>query len=155
MKIITRYANIEDYEKVRIIATQTHDIHVNIRPDIFKKVNNSMPKDYFVKAVENSNLIVATLDSSIIGYLEFQIKENDNPNNIQRKILFIDSLGIEKSIRNKGLGKEFFKQIKVFAKENNCTRIELGVDYINTNAVGFYTSMGMNIRMLRMELPID
>lgn len=155
MKIITRYAKIEDYEKISIIATQTHDIHVNIRPDIFKKVDNSLPKDYFIKAVENNNLIVATLDSSIIGYCEFQIKENNNPNNIKRKILFIDSLGIEKNTRNKGLGKEFFKQIKVFAKENNCTRIELGVDYTNANAIGFYTSMGMNIRMLRMELPID
>ena len=155
MKIITRYAKMEDYEKVSIIATQIHDIHVNVRPDIFKKVDNSMPKDYFVKAIENNNLIVATLDSTIIGYLEFQIKENTNPNNIQRRILFIDSLGIEKSIRNKGLGKEFFNKIKKFAKENNCIGIELGVDYTNTNAVGFYTSIGMNIRMLRMELPID
>ncbi|CAM2839967.1 Acetyltransferase [Legionella steigerwaltii] len=50
---------------------------------------------------------------------------------------------IHEQYRRKGLGRELFEQLDVFAKENNCTMIQL--DTAEFQAKGFYEKLGYQV----------
>ena len=58
------------------------------------------------------------------------------------KTIWIEEIIIDGNYRNKGYGKKMIEQINTFAKENECTRIELNCWSFNKNAINFYNKLG-------------
>jgi len=67
------------------------------------------------------------------------------------KNIEIDDLCVNEKYREKGIGKKLFEEIVIFGKENGVKCIELMVWEFNQDAIKFYESMGMKIRIKRME----
>ena len=145
-----RFANEADYAIVSKLATEVQNSHADMRPDVFVKVENSMPKEFFDNLLLDNSVLVLE-DEEIKGYAIISINQKYNPNKIDRKLLLIDAIGIKEEFRNNGLGEILFEKIKEYAKEQGCIGIELGVDDENINAKQFYKKMGMYTRSLKME----
>ena len=64
---------------------------------------------------------------------------------IKPEDFYISVLCVNKTHRNKGIGKNLLKNIEKIAKEKNCRRITLDVSKENTNAIKFYKKNGFNI----------
>lgn len=149
-----RFANENDYDGGLKIVKQVHDQHVEYRPDFFKAIDIPMSKDEFLATIKNDNIIVGIKDNEIIGYIYFFVKENRASILVDRKFIFIDTIGILEDKQSKGYGKEFIKYLKEYAKNNSCEGIELNVNIKNEKALKFYLNSGFEEREKKMEIKI-
>ena len=148
-----REMNLNDYEDVRILVKQIHELHLSNRPDIYND-GESFPKEYFEKVLNDANNLnyVYIENKKIVGAL-FTTLQHTNPLPIikPRTYYFIENIVVDKNHRRKGIAKKLFNYLTLKAKENNIDSIELNVWAFNTEAIKFYESMGMNIKNIRME----
>ena len=148
-----REMNLNDYEDVRILVKQIHELHLSNRPDIYND-GESFPKEYFEKVLNDANNLnyVYIENKKIVGVLIVAI-QHTNPLPIikPRTFYFIENIVVDKNHRRKGIAKKLFSYLTLKAKENNIDSIELNVWSFNTEAIKFYESMGMNIKNIRME----
>ena len=148
-----REMNLNDYEDVRILVKQIHELHLSNRPDIYND-GESFPKEYFEKVLSDANNLnyVYIENKKIVGVLIAAI-QHTNPLPIikPRTYYFIENIVVDKNHRRKGIAKKLFSYLTLKAKENNIDSIELNVWSFNTEAIKFYESMGMNIKNIRME----
>lgn len=148
-----REMNLNDYEDVRILVKQIHELHLSNRPDIYND-GESFPKEYFEKVLNDANNLnyVYIENKKIVGVLIAAI-QHTNPLPIikPRTFYFIENIVVDKNHRRKGIAKKLFSYLTLKAKENNIDSIELNVWSFNTEAIKFYESMGMNIKNIRME----
>lgn len=149
-----REMNLNDYEDVRILVKQIHELHLSNRPDIYND-GESFPKEYFEKVLSDANNLnyVYVENKKIVGVLNATL-QHTNPLPIikPRTYYFIENLVVDKNHRRKGIAKKLFHYLTLKAKENNIDSIELNVWSFNTEAIKFYESMGMNIKNIRMEI---
>ena len=149
-----REMNLNDYEAVRILVKQIHELHLSNRPDIYND-GESFPKEYFEKVLNDANNLnyVYIENKKIVGVLIAAI-QHTNPLPIikPRTYYFIENIVVDKNHRRKGIAKKLFNYLTLKAKENNVDSIELNVWSFNTDAIKFYESMGMNIKNIRMEI---
>lgn len=149
-----REMNLNDYEDVRILVKQIHELHLSNRPDIYND-GESFPKEYFEKVLSDANNLnyVYIVNKKIVGVLNATL-QHTNPLPIikPRTYYFIENLVVDKNHRRKGIAKKLFNYLTLKAKENNIDSIELNVWSFNTEAIKFYESMGMNIKNIRMEI---
>ena len=149
-----REMNLNDYEDVRILVRQIHELHLSNRPDIYND-GESFPKEYFEKVLSDANNLnyVYVKSKKIVGVLNATL-QHTNPLPIikPRTYYFIENLVVDKNHRRKGIAKKLFNYLTLKAKENNIDSIELNVWSFNTEAIKFYESMGMNIKNIRMEI---
>ena len=148
-----REMNLNDYEDVRILVKQIHELHLSNRPDIYND-GESFPKEYFEKVLSDANNLnyVYVENKKIVGVLIAAI-QHTNPLPIikPRAFYFIENIVVDKNHRRKGIAKKLFSYLTLKAKENNIDSIELNVWAFNRDAIKFYESMGMNIKNIRME----
>lgn len=148
-----REMNLNDYEDVRILVKQIHELHLSNRPDIYND-GESFPKEYFEKVLSDANNLnyVYVENKKIVGALNASL-QHTNPLPIikLRTFYFIENIVVDKNHRRKGIAKKLFHYLTLKAKENNIDSIELNVWSFNTEAIKFYESMGMNIKNIRME----
>lgn len=149
-----REMNLNDYEDVRILVKQIHELHLSNRPDIYND-GESFPKEYFKKVLNDANNLnyVYVENKKIVGALNASL-QHTNPLPIikLRTFYFIENIVVDKNHRRKGIAKKLFHYLTLKAKENNIDSIELNVWSFNTEAIKFYESMGMNIKNIRMEI---
>ena len=148
-----REMNLNDYEDVKILVRQIHELHLSNRPDIYND-GESFPKEYFEKVLSDANNLnyIYVENKKIVGVLIATI-QHTNPLPIikPRTYYFIENIVVDKNHRRKGIAKKLFSYLTLKAKENNIDSIELNVWSFNTEAIKFYESMGMNIKNIRME----
>ena len=61
------------------------------------------------------------------------------------KQLEVDNVIIDNTVQSKGYGKQFFKFIEEWAKENSCKSIELNTYISNSRSHKFYYNLGYSI----------
>ena len=148
-----REMNLNDYEDVRILVKQIHELHLSNRPDIYND-EESFPKEYFEKVLSDANNLnyIYVENKKIVGILIATL-QHTNPLPIikPRAFYFIENIVVDKNYRRKGIAKKLFEYLSLKAKENNIDSIELNVWSFNSDAIKFYESMGMNIKNIRME----
>ncbi|QIK53716.1 GNAT family N-acetyltransferase [Dysgonomonas sp. HDW5B] len=86
-------------------------------------------------------LIVVQLNQLVVGFLSLQIKEHLHH---AAKIAEIIELVIHESSRGQRIGDSLFQAGKKFAKENNCSQLELCTNVRRLRAHQFYEKQGMN-----------
>ena len=144
-------ARESEFESVNRIATQVHDLHVSWRPDLYSHTDCLFAADYYTEAMEEKRLFVAKEDGAVVGFVLFAIWQTGGAGNVKRKIMQIDSIAVEESCRNRGIGKQMMEDIRVLAKVHGCTDIQLSVYPQNDAAVTFYQKCGFTIRNINMQ----
>lgn len=148
-------AKEQELEEINKIAKQVHDLHVNWRPDIFKSIEEVIPKEKFKELLDKDEIYVAKVEGKIIGYATISIKERMNiPGLYDRKILDLEAICIDKEYRNKGIGTEFIRHLINLGKEWGCTDLYLNVNEENKNAIKCYEKLGMKVKNIKYSMKI-
>ena len=95
--------------------------------------------------VENKDLfkclVVETTDKHVIGFASFFFAYYS----WSGKALYLDDLYIMESFRKQAIGKRLFHAVLDHAKNEHCNKMRWLVSKWNSNAIGFYKSIGANI----------
>lgn len=140
-----------DRETVNLLARQVHAMHAAWRPDIYEMPEALYPEERFREAVRERSLYVARLGGVIVGYVSVKLRSYDWPGMVKRKVMYIDEIAVEESLRNQGIGTEMMADIHALARAFGCTDLQLGVYPQNDAAVAFYEKCGFTIRSIEMQ----
>ena len=143
--MIIRKAIEDDYDQVEKIMKQVHQLHVEMRSDIYKSVETVLPQDRFLSHIHNDEIIVAIRDNQVVGVLIY----------LTRMITggpVIDSMAVDEEYRGQGIGHQLFDYIQKVCYEKDYDGIELQVNAMNTSAKKMYESYGFTEKSINMEL---
>ena len=153
MDIEIRFAEEKDYNQVEKIMKQVQAMHTEWRPDIYKNVEILLPFDMYMDYVNNRELIVATLDSEdVVGMLIYVTRNISGGPMVDRKVMFIDSMGVDEHYRGQGIGRELFAFARNICEEQDYDGLELQVNAKNIAAKKMYEKYGFTEKSVNMEL---
>ena len=112
-------------------------------PDFIKEGDQSV--EFLEKTIlsEDSDIFVYEKDGTVVGFILLQAKERpDFDFMIPGKYCYIMDIIVTETHRNKGFGTALMNSAKDWAKEQNCSFINLDVLTTNTNAVALYEKLG-------------
>lgn len=147
----------EDYEELRKLVYQVHELHYSNRPDIYID-GNPLPLEYFNGILNDTTALnyVYVEDNKILGLL-MATKKNNRAILISKKrtIYFIEDIVVDKNSRRKGIGKKLYYFLKEQASKEKIDAIELNVWAFNESAIKFYESLGMSVKNMKFEQLIN
>ena len=112
-------------------------------PDFIKEGDQSV--EFLEKTIlnEDSDIIVYENDGTVVGFILLQAKERpDFDFMITGKYCYIMDIIITEAHRNKGFGAALMNSAKDWAKEQNCSFINLDVLVNNPRAIKLYEKLG-------------
>ena len=152
MEIHIRNARPDEYKAVETIMQQVQGMHIEWRPDIYKYSETVMPLELYEQAVKDGTFFVAEYEGNVAGILFIQYCHIENPNQVTRNIIFVDSMAVEEKYRGKGIGHAFFDFLKDLRDQGEYDGIELVVNAKNKAAYQFYSDYGFTDKSVNMEL---
>ena len=153
MDIEIRFAEEKDYNQVEKIMKQVQAMHTEWRPDVYKNIEILLPLDMYMDYVNNRELIVATLDSEgVVGILIYVTRNISGGPMVDRKVMFIDSMGVDEKYRGEGIGRELFAFARNICEEQAYDGLELQVNAKNVAAKRMYEKYGFTEKSVNMEL---
>ena len=147
-------ARAGDWESVRRLSVQIHDLHVAWRPDIYYHSEEPLAKESFEDAIRNRLLYVAKVGGSVVGYVLLSIQNRGGPGAHIHKQMRIDSICVDEAFRRRGIGKTMVSDVRALAKAFGCRDLILGVHPENDKAVGFYQKCGFRIRTIYLDMKV-
>ncbi|MCL1824078.1 MAG: GNAT family N-acetyltransferase [Oscillospiraceae bacterium] len=154
-----RYAELNDIPDIILLLKAVGKLHGENRGDIFRgnalRYSESEIKD-FIKTKKMNIFVSVNETDQVTGmvFCEFKTVEADNVL-LSSKTLWVADACVKEHCRGEGYGKTLINHVKAFAKENNCSRIELNVWDFNKGARGFYSGLGMREQRHIMEFIVD
>lgn len=146
--------NIDDFEIVNKLAKQVHELHVKWRPDIFTSLENVINKEQFETMIDAKEIYVVKMNSEVVGYVTFNIRERANRGMRYRKQLEIDAICIDENFRGKGIGTVLLNYIKEIAFEKGCTDMYLTANEENEEAIRLYKKIGMKVKNISYSMQL-
>ena len=143
----------DDYNLLKELVSQVHELHYTNRPDIYLD-GNPLPKEYFENILKNENNInlVYEENNTIKGLLLAEKKENNKISiTRERKIYFISDIVIDKKYRRQGIGKTLYNYLLELSKKEGLDAVELNVWAFNKSTIKFYSSLGMSVKNMKLE----
>ena len=154
-----RRAEEKDIKKIKELLSQVLEIHANLRPDIFiPGTTKYTDEELKVKIGDDQKPVYVAADENdeVLGYAFCKIQEPICSNNmIPFRILYVDDLCVDSTIRGKHIGRQLFEFVKQEAKRLECYEVTLNVWEGNVSAKHFYEKMGMKPKKTHMELILE
>lgn len=152
MQIQIRNAKKEEYKAVEALMEQVQQMHISWRPDIYQFSETVLPYEMFEQAVADHAAFVAECDGHVAGIMLVMYRHIENPVQVTRNIIFIDSMAVDEAYRGKGIGHAFFDFLKKLKEQREYDGIELQVNAKNEAAYKMYTDYGFTNKSINMEL---
>ncbi|MBQ2920982.1 MAG: GNAT family N-acetyltransferase [Oscillospiraceae bacterium] len=144
-------ATAKDRAEVNRLARQIHQLHVDWRPDIYQMPEELFSEEQFQELIGTRQMYVGKLNGIVVGYAILKIREYNWPAVVYRRVMVLDQLCVEETLRGHGLGTAMMEDIRALAKAFGCTDMQLGVYPQNDAAVSFYQKCGFMIRSINMQ----
>ena len=144
-------ARKEDWEIIRRLSVQIHDLHASWRPDIYFHTDEPYPREKFFEDIAQRMVYVAKIDDNIVGYVILCTLDKAGPGTVPHKLMRLDSICVDEAIRGHGIGKSMLTDVRALANAFGCDGLILGVHPENDDAVAFYQKCGFTIRTINME----
>ena len=143
-----------DWEAVRRLSVQIHDLHAAWRPDMFYHCDEPYPQAAFHEDIRNRMVYVAKIQKLVIGYVVLSVLEKGGPGIVPVRQMQIKSICVEEMLRGRGIGREIIADVRALASAFGCREVTLGVLPENDIAVGFYQKCGFMIRKIDMQMKL-
>ena len=147
-------ARASDWEAIKCLSVQIHDLHTAWRPDIFQHSDEPYPKEKFLEDIYNRLVYTAKIDNCIAGYVILSLLEKRGAGMIEKKMMRLDSICVDETLRGHGIGKAMVADVRALARAFGCKEVLLGVHAENDSAIGFYQKCGFHIRTINMDMKI-
>lgn len=147
-------ATIADWQEIKRLSVQIHDLHAAWRPDIYFSTEEPYPYDIFLEDIQKRLVYAAKLEGNIVGYVVLSISKKDGAGTVAHKIMRLESICVDEPFRGHGIGKKMVTDVWALAKAFRCTQLLLGVHAENDSAIGFYQKCGFRIRTIHMDMNV-
>ena len=147
-------ARESDWDAVRRLSVQIHDLHAQWRPDLYYHCEEPYTKAYFLEDIQNRLVYTAKVAGVVVGYVILSVMEKGGPGTVEYKAMRLDSICVEESARGQGIGKAIAADVRALARAFGCREVILGVHPENEDAVAFYQKCGFTIRTINMEMKV-
>lgn len=147
-------ARESDWKRVNVLSRQVLALHASWSPGAYEVVDHPYPIEYFLEDIQDKCLYVAKREDSIVGYVRFRLWETNGAGSVKRKMMQIDDIGVEQSLRNQGIGREIMEDLKELARSIGCTDMNLYVDAQNENAFAYYKKCGFHVSNIGMQMKL-
>lgn len=150
-----RKAKTMDISSIKKLLYEVHQVHYNVRPDLFKAGCRKYNDDEVLAFIHSKDtpIFVAVLEDEVVGYAFCIPKQLYNhPSMVDIRTLYIDDFCIEESVRGKQIGKRLYEYVLQYAKNQGFYNVTLNVWADNADAVNFYKKIGMQIQKIGMEV---
>lgn len=158
MNMKIRFGLPEDYLGIRPLQKEIAELHCEGRPDLFKTEPRYFGEEDFRErcADPKHTVLIAEENGRVVGYaFAWVVPYRDHPVYRDLDCFYIDDICVLRSHQRRGIGKRLFERCKEIAKEKNCKMLDLGVWAFNQEAITFYESCGMTMRIHKMEYRLD
>ena len=138
-----RKAKLTDIHRISELYREQFREMSKLIPDFIKEGDQSV--EFLEKTISNddSDILVYENDGEVIGFILLQAKVRpDFDFMIQGKYCYIMDVIVTEAHRNKGFGTALMNAAKDWAKEYDCSFINLDVLTKNINAVSLYEKLG-------------
>lgn len=150
-------AKESDFEAVNRLARQVVAHHAQWNPNE-QMVEHPYPMDFFLTCIQPDSIrqnaiYVMREDDAVVGFMRIYLWETNSFVTAKRTMLSIDDIGVEETLRNRGIGTQMMTELSEMAKrEWGCSSICLYVDAPNESAQAYYKKCGFSVRNLGMTL---
>lgn len=148
-----RFAETRDIPGMISLLQQVGEVHHQIRPDLFRSGAQKYDEAALEALLKDESrpIFIADLDGRVAGYCFciLQITQND-PVLRDRKVLYIDDLCVDETIRGKGIASKLYAYTLDYARALGCQAVTLNVWYGNDAQI-FYEKCGMKPQKIGME----
>lgn len=155
--MIFEQAKPEDFGAVNRLARQVCEHHAQWDKSI-QIVEEPYPKDWFLDCIKENpdrdTIYVARKEEKVVGFMRFYLWETNSAVSARRKMLSIDDIGVDESLRNQGIGQEMMDKLRTLAKDWGCDSVHLYVDAENESAYQYYLKCGFRVRNMGMGLKL-
>ena len=141
-----------DYPAVERIMQQVQALHVGLRPDIYQPCETVLPREEFDRAVRENLFFAAICGGEVAGILQLQIRSIGSSTQVSRRVLFVDTLAVDESLRGKGIGHTLLHHARALRDELKLDGLELQVNARNGAARDFYARCGFTEKSINLEL---
>ena len=152
MGTVIRSAKESDFEDVRRIMGQVQEMHVEWRPDIYRRNEEFFTKVIFDEMCSGGKSFVADMDGKVVGAMGIDHRHIETPAHVTRDVVFIDSMAVDEGFRGQGIGHLFFEKVRELKEEKHADGIELQVNARNKAAYEMYSHYGFTEKSINMEL---
>lgn len=140
----------KDYEKVKKLVEQVHELHMRYRPDLF--VNEGLLNaDYFNDIVNNSMSYVYDAGEILGVIVAFERGHNPIPILRKKRVCFVEILAVDEGHQHQGIGHALCDYLIDECKKNGLDTVELFVYPFNADATEFYEEMGFDVKSVKYE----
>lgn len=152
MHVTIRPASAADYPQVCAILQQVHDLHVDWRPDIYRPCAPALPQEAFLQEIAHGLFFVAEYQGIISGILSCMERQIRSDRQVERRVLFIDTMAVDEARRGQGIGRQLLDFARQFAAVGAYDGLELQVNARNEAARAMYARCGFTEKSINMEL---
>lgn len=149
-----RFACDRDIPGMIDLLQQVGAVHHQIRPDLFRAGAQKYDEAALNALLTDPNrpILAAEIEGKLVGYAFciLQVTEND-PVLCDRKVLYIDDLCVEETLRGQGIAGALYERVLEYARELGCDAVTLNVWCGNENAMKFYEKCGLKPQKIGME----
>ncbi len=117
MKIQIRNAKREEYKTVEALMEQVQQMHIDWRPDIYQFNESVLPYEMYEQAVADQTAFVAECDGHVAGIMLIMYRHIENPVQVTRDVIFVDSMAVDEAYRGKDIGHAFFDFLLEFKEQ--------------------------------------
>ncbi len=143
-----------DWEAVKRLSVQVHELHAAWRPDLYCHCHEPYPHEKFLADIQNRMVYVAKIRGMVAGYVVLAVQEKTGPGIVPCKLLRLESICVDEMARNQGIGKAMVADVRALARAFGCRELILGVYPENDGAVAFYQKCGFRIRSINMDMTV-
>ncbi len=147
-------ATENDWQAVKGLSVQIHDLHAAWRPDLYCHIEEPYPHEKFLADIKNRMVYVAKLQDQVVGYVILSLGLKAGPGVVECKLLRLESICVDEAFRHQGIGKSMVAGVRALAKAFGCREVLLGVHPENDTAVAFYQKCGFFIRTINMDMKV-
>lgn len=156
--MIFEMAKPEDFKEVNRLARQVCEHHAQWDKTL-QVVEEPYPMEWFQQCIQEASLwentiYVAREAGKVVGFMRFYLWETNSTVSAKRKMLSIDDIGVDASLRNQGIGQEMMRKLRALATEWGCDSVHLYVDAENESAYQYYLKCGFRVRNMGMGLKL-
>lgn len=151
-----RKATHDDIPAISALYREQFREMAKMIPDFIKEGDQSV--EFLEKTISNdeSDILVYENDGAVVGFILFQAKERpDFDFMLPGKYCYIMDIIITENQRKKGFGTALMNSAKDWAKEQNCSFINLDVLTKNSNAISLYEKLGFIPKAQEMYLKLN
>ena len=137
------------------LLRQVGEVHHQIRPDLFRTGAQKYNEADLTALLKDPTrpILISEIEGKVAGYAFCIFQEiKDDPVLCDRKVLYIDDLCVDESIRGQGIATALYQGVCEFAKEAGCDAVTLNVWCGNDSAMKFYEKCGLKPQKIGMEV---